>query len=108
MKIIILILFFLNFNYAYSQETLFSVVESAFIKNPRLNAERENFKAQKENINISKSEFLPSLTISGSQTNTDSTNRTNQSGSQLADTSIETQSKSISIDQKKYFRGLKI
>ncbi len=104
MKIIILILFFLNFNYAYSQETLFSVVESAFIKNPRLNAERENFKAQKENINISKSEFLPSLTISGSQTNTDSTNRTNQSGSQLADTSIETQSKSISIDQK-IFQG---
>ena len=104
MKIIILILLFLNFNYAYSQETLFSVVESAFIKNPRLNAERENFKAQKENVNISKSEFLPSLTISGSQTKTDSTNRTNQSGSQLADTSIETQSKSISIDQK-IFQG---
>ena len=53
-------------------------VEYALKNNPKLNAERENLKAIKENENISISEFLPSLTISGSQTSTETSNITIQ------------------------------
>ncbi len=104
MRKIIIILIFLNYNIAYAKDDIFSFVESAFKNNPRMNAERENFKAQKENINISRSEFLPSITISGSETSTESSNRTNQSGAALKDTNLNSQSKSISVDQK-IFQG---
>ena len=66
----------------------------------KLNAERENLKAIKENINISKSEFLPSLTLSGTQKSSQSYNRTNQSGSTVADISSDKETKSVKIDQK--------
>ena len=58
--------------------------------------------------NISRSEFLPSITISGDQTSTTSTNRTNQSGSSLSDTNLDSESKTISLEQKIFsgFKGL--
>ena len=40
-----------------------------------LNAERKNLESAKQNKNISRSEFLPSITISGDQTSTTSTNQ---------------------------------
>ena len=45
--------------------TLMQALSEAYKKNPRLNAERENLKISKENINEAKSEFLPTITISG-------------------------------------------
>ena len=51
-----------------------------------------------------KSEFLPSLTITGSQTSTETTNIKNQSGVRSSDTSRNTESRSISVDQK-IFQG---
>ena len=47
-------------------ENLNEALLKAYNKNPKLNAERENIKISEENINISKSEFLPSVTLSGS------------------------------------------
>ena len=79
-------------------------LESAYINNPKLKAERENLKAIKENINISKSDFLPSVTITGSIDSSESTNRTDQSGNSLADISNETETTSVSVDQK-IFQG---
>ena len=43
----------------------------------------KNLESAKQNKNISRSEFLPSITISGDQTSTTSTNRTNQSGTKF-------------------------
>ena len=60
----------------------------------------------KQSQNISKSEFFPNLTISGNQTSTTSTNRTNQNGASLADTNLDSENKTISIEQK-LFSGLK-
>ena len=76
--------------------------------NLKLNAERKNQKSIKENINISKSEFLPSISLSGDQTSTTSTNRINQSGSTLSDTNLDSESKSISLEQTIFsgFKGL--
>ena len=66
MKKIILILFFniifLNQSYA---ATFMEALNKAYKNNPRLNAERENLKISKEEINEAKSEFFPTITISG-------------------------------------------
>ncbi len=101
---LILLLLFLNFNIANSENHLIFFIESAYKNNPKLEAERKNLKAINENINISKSEFLPSVTFSGSVDSTQSTNRTNQSGASLGDTSNDTETKSVSVDQK-IFQG---
>ena len=51
----------------------------------------KTLKSSKQSRNISRSEFLPNITISGNQTSTTSTNRTNQSGTSLSDSNIGTQ-----------------
>ena len=94
----------INLTHSVKAENINFYLQSAFDNNPKLNAERENVKAIKENINISKSEFLPSISIVGNIDRTQNTNRTNQSGSALGDNSKDTESKSISIDQK-VFQG---
>ena len=74
--------------------------------NLKLNAERKNLESAKQKKNISRSEFLPNITISGNQTSTTSTNKTNQSGSSLSDSNLDSESKSISLEQK-IFSGFK-
>ena len=79
-------------------------LENAYKSNPVLNASRENYKAIKENINISRSEFLPSISVSGSQTSQQNSNRTDQIGAPLPDSSNTAETQSVSIDQK-IFQG---
>ena len=101
---ITLILFFLNS--ALAEEDLKYFIESALKNNLILNAERKNQQSIKQNINISKSEYLPSISLSGDQTSSQSTNKTNQSGLTVADSNLDKESKTISIDQK-IFQGFK-
>ena len=61
--ITIIIILIFNFNSAFASRFL-TYLENAYKNNPTLNAERENYKAIKENINISRSEFLPSVSVS--------------------------------------------
>jgi outer membrane protein len=105
MKILFLIvLFFFKFSFGNAENDILFYVNSAFKNNSNLNAERENLKAVKQNINISRSEFLPSVSLSRTQTDTNSTNRKNQSGSFLTDTNLNTDTKSFSVDQR-IFQG---
>ena len=101
--IIIFILLTFKANIIFAAE-FFTYLESAYKNNPTLNAERENYKAIKENINISKSEFLPSISILGSKNSQQKSNRTNQAGAALPDTSNTTETQSVSVDQK-IFQG---
>ena len=103
-KIIILLILLFNFSTAYSANELIFFLETAYKNNPRLNAERENLKAIKQNINISRSEFLPSVSVSGRIDSKKNENRTNQSGAALSDTQRQTETKSIEVDQK-IFQG---
>jgi len=104
MKIIIIFIFFIfSTNIIFAAEFL-SYLENAYKNNPTLNAERENYKAIKENINISRSEFLPSVSISGSQSSQQNSNRTNQAGTTLPNTSNTSETQSVSVDQK-IFQG---
>ena len=103
---LILILFYSSFLHA--QDNLKFYIEKALENNLQLNAERKKFESAKQSRNISRSEFLPSITLSGNQTSTISTNQTNQSGANLADSNLDTESKKISVDQKIFsgFKGL--
>jgi outer membrane protein len=101
--IIVIILTIFNTNILSAAEFL-TYLENAYKNNPVLNASRENYKAVKENINISRSEFLPSVSVSGSQSSNQNSNRTNQAGVILPDSSNTSETESVSIDQK-IFQG---
>ena len=101
---IFLILFF--FSSVSAKDHLQFFIDAALTNNLKLNAERKNQKSIKENINISRSEFLPSISLSGDQSSSQSTNRTDKSGSNLSDTNLDTETKTVSIDQK-LFQGFK-
>ena len=107
-KYLIIIFLFFSISHLQARDNLIFYIEKALENNLQLNAERKNFESAKQDKNISRSEFLPSITLSGDQTSTTSTNRTNQSGSSLADSNSDTESKKISIDQKLFsgFKGL--
>ena len=107
-KYLIIIFLFFSVSHLQARDNLIFYIEKALENNLQLNAERKNFESAKQDKNISRSEFLPSITLSGDQTSTTSTNRTNQSGSSLADSNSDTESKKISVDQKLFsgFKGL--
>ena len=64
-------------NQVYAEENIYFYINKALNNNLQLNAERKNLESAKQNKNILRSEFLPSLTITGDQTSTTSTNRKN-------------------------------
>ena len=103
-KYLIILLSIFKFSIVSAENNVLFFVESALQNNPKINAERENLKAIKENENISRSEFLPSITISGSQSSTESSNIIDQSGTRSGNTKRNTETKKISIDQK-IFQG---
>ena len=104
-KIIFLLSIFLH-SFLNAEESLQFYINKAIDNNLQLNAERKNLESSKQKKNISRSEFLPSITISGDQTSTTSTNRTNQSGTNLSDSNSDSENKSISLEQK-IFSGFK-
>ena len=101
---IILILF--SSTFLHAQDDLKFYIEKALENNLQLNAERKNFESAKQSKNISRSEFLPSITLSGEQKSTTSSNQTDQSGASLADSNSDSESTKISVDQK-IFSGFK-
>ena len=107
-KYILITFLLLNSSYLQAQDNLKFFIKKALENNLQLNAERKNFESAKQNKNITRSEFLPSVILSGDQTSTTSTNRTNQSGSSLADSNSDSESKKISVEQKIFsgFKGL--
>ena len=107
MRIIVIIFFFtLHFIKLEASENFKFYLKKAINNNLELNAERKNLELAQQDKKISRSEFLPSITISGDQTSTTSTNRTNQSGASLADSNSDTENKNISLEQV-IFSGFK-
>ena len=106
MKKIVFLINILIFSQLSAEENLKFFVKKAIENNLKLNAERQNLEAVKQKKNISRSEFLPSITVSADQTSTTSTNQTDQSGLNLSDSNIDSENKTISIEQK-IFSGFK-
>ncbi len=76
----------------------------AYKNNPELNAERENIKVSKEDLKISRSEFLPTITLSGSKSQETTNKLTDRNGSNSSITDVDPEVQSIDIEQK-IFQG---
>ena len=107
-KFIFIIYLLFLFSNLQAQDNLKFFIEKALSNNLQLNAERKSYESTKQNKNISRSEFLPSITLSGNQTSITSTNRTNQNGASLTDSNSDSESTKISVEQKIFsgFKGL--
>ena len=85
--------------------TLSGALQEAYLNNPELNAERENIKVSKEDLIISRGEFLPTITLSGSKSQENTEKLTDRNGANSAITDVNPDSQSIIIEQK-IFQGL--
>ena len=94
--IVITSIFYLSNAFAV---TLIDALNQTFQNNIQLNAERENIKASKEDINISMADFKPSLTLSGSKSLENTNKLTNQSGSDAAISDVDPFTTSIKLEQ---------
>jgi outer membrane protein len=105
MKKTFLILLFLSLlgqqSYAV---TLSGAMLQAYVNNPELNAERENIQVSKEDLNISRSEFLPSITLSSSKSKENTDKLTDRTGANSSFTDVDPKTQSIIIEQK-LFQG---
>ena len=98
-KILILIcLTLFNFSNA-SAVTLYDALNQTYQNNIQLNAERENLKASEEDINISKADYKPSLTLSGSKSKENTNKLTNQSGGDATISDVDPFTTSIKLEQ---------
>ena len=109
-KILILVsLTLFNFNNVVAV-TLYDALNQTYQNNIQLNAERENVKASEEDVNISKADYKPSLTLSGSKSKEDTNKLTNQSGGDAAINDVDPFTTSIKLEQTilDFGRGLEL
>ena len=100
MKKIILALFSVLFlNQQVLAVTLFEALTETYKNNPELNAERENISISEEDLKISKSNYLPSVTFSGSKSQEDTSKLTNRAGVGQSVSDVDPSSQSIKIEQ---------
>ena len=66
-KILLINNFLFAFTFTASAATLTDALKITFQNNLELKAERKNLEVQKEVLNISKSDFFPTLTLSGTK-----------------------------------------
>ena len=100
MKKTILILFSVLFlNQQVLAVTLFEALTEAYKNNTDLNAERENISISEDDLKISKSNYLPSVTISGSKSQEDTSKLTNRTGVEQSVNDVDPSTQSIKIEQ---------
>ena len=80
-------------------ETFSSALKKAYNNNLELNAERESINISEQELNISKSSYLPTVTLSGSQSEEETDKLTNRDGSSASITDVDPTVKSITIEQ---------
>jgi len=109
-KILILVsLTLLNFSNV-SAVTLYDALNQTYKNNIQLNAERENLKASEQDVNISKADYMPSLTLSGSKSQEDTNKLTNRNGTNATITDVDPFTTSIKLEQTliDFGRGLEL
>ncbi len=98
-KVILIILCFIIFPLQAYSATLKSALKLTYENNLELQAERKNLDVQKEVLNISKSDFFPTMTLTGKKNFEDTNKLTNQSGGNASISDVNTLSSSIKIEQ---------
>ena len=96
--IAIIFIFVLIINHALS-DNLYDALKIAYKNNKELNAERENVNIAKQDLKISKGNYLPSGTITGSKSQQDTNKLTNQSGGDAATNDVNPLNTTIKIEQ---------
>ena len=100
MKKFLIIIFSYLFLIAYANaETLNAALKRAYDTNPELNAERESLKISEQELKISRSSYLPTITLEGSKSQEDTNKLTNQSGGDASINDVDPAVKSIKITQ---------
>tara|TARA_Y100001960_G_C14668583_1_gene824671 strand:- start:78 stop:1376 length:1299 start_codon:yes stop_codon:yes gene_type:complete len=100
MKKVILIIFCLFiFPIAVHSATLQGALKLTYENNLELKAERKNLEVQMEVLNISKSDFLPTMTLTGKKNFEETHKLTNQSGGDASVSDVNTLTSSIKIEQ---------
>ena len=79
--------------------TLYDALNKTYQNNIQLNAERENIKASEEDINISKADYKPTITLSGSKSLENTNKLTNQSGGDATINDADPFTTSIKLEQ---------
>ena len=79
--------------------TLKEALIQTYKNNTELNAERENIKVSKKDLRISKGDYLPSASITGSKSKEETNKLTNQGGSDASITDVDPLTTSIKIEQ---------
>ena len=100
MKNIFFIIIFYFFCTNIKAQDIIKTLSDAFKNNSKLNAERASLNATKQDVNISRGEFLPSVTITGNISSQEDTNRTNQSGETLTNLNSTPETRSVLVEQK--------
>ena len=98
-KIILILLSVLFLNQQVLAVTLFEALTEAYKNNTDLNAERENIYISEEDLKISKSNYLPTVTISGSKSQEDTNKLTNRVGVEQSVNDVDPSTQSIKIEQ---------
>ena len=100
MKKIILIIFSTLFlNQQLLAVTLFDALKETYKNNTDLNAERENINISEEELKISKSNYFPSVTITGSKSQQDTSKLTNRAGTDVSVNDVDPFTQSVKIEQ---------
>ena len=89
-------IFLLNNAYA---ETFSAALKKAYNDNNELNAERESLNISEQELKISISSYLPSVTLSGSKSSEDTNKLTNQNGTDAAISDVDPTVQSLTITQ---------
>ena len=79
--------------------TLKEALIQTYKNNTELNAERENIKVSQEDLTISKADYLPSASITGSKSKESTNKLTNQSGGDASITDVDPLTTSIKLEQ---------
>ena len=79
--------------------TLYEALNDTYKNNTQLNAERENIKASEEDINISRADYMPSLSLTGSKSFENTNKLTNQSGGSASISDVDPLTTSIKLEQ---------
>ena len=101
LSLLISTLFFNNGNAV----SLYQALNDTYKNNTQLNVERENINAAEEDINISKADYMPSLSLSGSKSFENTNELTTQSGTDTSIDDVNPLSSSIKLEQKLFDQG---
>ena len=100
MKLVLKIFFVLIFSVSFVvAETFNSALKRAYDTNPELNAERESINISEQELKVSKSSYLPTITLEGSKSQEETDKLTNRDGSNASITNVDPETRSIKITQ---------